>query len=219
MDGMRLKNVFSLALLTFSVQPRLPYPRANQRRMRRGENVWVFLVRYQGHTLARVRPVGMDEPCPTLLCLSFAACSKPLSLLLQEKWRENKIEAPGEMLSLPWTKQEELSCCRQRPQTWGQPVLLLSLLNKIKLSTIPWLDSFFRKTQKNALIQPCWSPMCGFALLCCCITLLPGRKVIPTAPMGRVLLPQPATAPLSCPAWQTGTCWAAKNCSCSWAPA
>lgn len=102
MDGMCLQNVFALATLAFSVQPRLPYPRADQRRMRRGENVWVFLVRYQGHTLARVRPAGMDELCPTLLCLSFAAWSKSLSLLLQEKWRENKIEAPGEMLSPPW---------------------------------------------------------------------------------------------------------------------
>lgn len=44
----------------------------------------------------------MDELCPTLLCLSFAAWSKSLSLLLQEKWRENKIEALGEMLSPPW---------------------------------------------------------------------------------------------------------------------
>lgn len=102
MDGMCLQNVFALATLAFSVQPRLPYPRADQRRTRRGENVWVFLVRYQGHTLARVRPAGMDELCPTLLCLSFAAWSKSLSLLLQEKWRENKIEAPGEMLSPPW---------------------------------------------------------------------------------------------------------------------
>lgn len=52
MDGMCLQNVFALATLAFSVQPRLPYPRADQRRTRRGENVWVFLVRYQGHTLA-----------------------------------------------------------------------------------------------------------------------------------------------------------------------
>lgn len=118
------------------------------------------------------------------------------------------------------TEQQELSHRQQRPRTREQPVLpLLSLLNKTKLSTIPWLDSFFRNTQKNALIQPCWSLVHGFALLCCCTTLLPGRKVIPTAPVGCVLLSLPATAPLSHPAWQTGTCWAAKTCSCSWAPA
>lgn len=115
MDGMCLKNVFALAILTFSVQPRLHYPRANQRRMRRGENDWVLLVRCQGDTLAQVRPIGVGELCPTLLCLSFAAWSKSLSLLLQEKWRENKIEAPGEMLSPPWTEQQELS--RPWPRT------------------------------------------------------------------------------------------------------
>lgn len=43
--------------------------------------------------------VGMDELCPTLLWLPFAAWSKSVPVLSQEKRRENKIEAPGEMLS------------------------------------------------------------------------------------------------------------------------
>lgn len=34
-----------------------------------------------------------------MLCLSYTALSKFVLLLLQEKWRENKIEAPGEMLN------------------------------------------------------------------------------------------------------------------------
>ncbi|XP_068885271.1 serine protease inhibitor Kazal-type 6-like isoform X1 [Aphelocoma coerulescens] len=50
-DGVTYGNkcAFCKAVL---VQPRLPYPRENQRRMRRRENGWRFHVRYQGRTPA-----------------------------------------------------------------------------------------------------------------------------------------------------------------------
>lgn len=53
-------------------------------------------VPYEAPGYTRVRQMVLFR---RMRSLSHAALSKFVLLLLQEKWRENKIEAPGEMLS------------------------------------------------------------------------------------------------------------------------